>query len=84
MKSLEGPDLFDQVVTSVHVRSEVFCVVEEGGERRTNCGWAKGLTVFCGAVGIMEQENKYVLQSDPSCSLLLMHMHYLLSMASPR
>lgn len=82
MKSLEGPDLFDPVVTSIHVRKGVCRVLrKEGRGEQTDCGWAKGLTVFFGAVGIMEQENKCVLQWDLSCSLLLMHMHSLLSMA---
>lgn len=81
MKSLESLDLFNPGVTSVCVRKGVRCVVEERGERKTDCGWAKGLTIFLGAVGIMEQENQYVLQSDRFCSLLLMHMRSLLSMA---
>lgn len=41
-------------------------IVEEGGEGReqTDCGWAKGPSVFLGGIGIVEQENRYVVQSN--------------------
>lgn len=54
---------------------------KEGRGEQIDWGWAKGFAVLLGAVGVMKQENKYVLQMDISHSLLLMHMHSLLSMA---
>lgn len=53
MKPLEGPELFNPVMTSEE--GVVLCCQGRTGEQ-TDCGWAKDLAVFLGAVGITERE----------------------------
>lgn len=63
---LEGLDLFDQVVTGALVRKRVCCWGRRG-EERANWLWVgKGPDSVLEGMGIVEQENRYVVQSNLS------------------